>query len=487
MRALLLTLGLVFVGLDLLGRVWTDTNEAPNSAFTALMEHPAQSVREPKTNGYLLLLGLAASTMDDPVQTGHDMWLEASSDAGHGYFNYDAGARKALAVRPEALTALRLWGDQNPLGLLRSQDNVLRTALVGEDVMLRRYHMWLHMPFDDWGFGLVGLPRCTEIFAVHRLYMTETLSHGAAKTVERLEREITMWRTALAQAKTLPIKMLAASVVDDDLALVAGLLNQQALDSTLTTRLAALVRPLNAAERSLRWPIQNEFVLGVKRYDRKFGEPSIESRQAAEDNKHWVTILAGLKSDAFQNIEHPGPSTPLARIPGLRERTLNAYANYYYVLLRTSDQPNQPLPKLSEFVRTASPSNWDYLFSPADALLGNGFTPAWEPFIHRLGETDARLRLAGLQLKLRRAVRPQEVPARIAQAGSALFDPFTGLPMLWSSTQSKIYSVGKDGLDDGGDPTFDISLPLALKPAGAPPPASHSRPKRVAANPPQQT
>jgi hypothetical protein len=32
---------------------------------------------------------------------------------------------------------------------------------------------------------------------------------------------------------------------------------------------------------------------------------------------------------------------------------------------------------------------------------------------------------------------------------------------LWSPTQQKLYSVGKDRLDDGGDPTFDISVPAA--------------------------
>ena len=41
------------------------------------------------------------------------------------------------------------------------------------------------------------------------------------------------------------------------------------------------------------------------------------------------------------------------------------------------------------------------------------------------------------------------------------FDPFTGFPMLWIPTQRKVYSVGKDGLDDGGDPIFDISVPIA--------------------------
>jgi hypothetical protein len=34
--------------------------------------------------------------------------------------------------------------------------------------------------------------------------------------------------------------------------------------------------------------------------------------------------------------------------------------------------------------------------------------------------------------------------------------------MLWSPTQQKLYSVGKDRLDDGGDPTFDISVPAVV-------------------------
>jgi hypothetical protein len=32
--------------------------------------------------------------------------------------------------------------------------------------------------------------------------------------------------------------------------------------------------------------------------------------------------------------------------------------------------------------------------------------------------------------------------------------------MLWSATREKIYSVGKDGLDDGGESSFDISVPV---------------------------
>ena len=54
------------------------------------------------------------------------------------------------------------------------------------------------------------------------------------------------------------------------------------------------------------------------------------------------------------------------------------------------------------------------------------------------------------------------IPTRLAEVGSQYFDPFTGLPMLWSPTQQKLYSVGKDRLDDGGDPTFDISVPTIV-------------------------
>jgi hypothetical protein len=88
--------------------------------------------------------------------------------------------------------------------------------------------------------------------------------------------------------------------------------------------------------------------------------------------------------------------------------------------------------------------------------------PDWGIFHHQLIETDTRLRLASLQIQLRRPSAQMAVPTRLAEVGSQYFDPFTGLPMLWSPTQQKLYSVGKDRLDDGGDPTFDISVPTII-------------------------
>ena len=95
------------------------------------------------------------------------------------------------------------------------------------------------------------------------------------------------------------------------------------------------------------------------------------------------------------------------------------------------------------------------------------FEPDWDPFLYQLRETDARLRLASLQVVLRRPSAQTTVPNRLAEVGSSYYDPFSGLPMLWSPTQQKIYSVGRDRFDDGGDASFDISVPaiVALTPA----------------------
>ena len=90
------------------------------------------------------------------------------------------------------------------------------------------------------------------------------------------------------------------------------------------------------------------------------------------------------------------------------------------------------------------------------------FEPDWDPFLYQLRETDARLRLASLQVVLRHPSTQITVPNRLAAVGSSYYDPFSGLPMLWSPTQQKIYSVGKDRYDDGGDTGFDISLPAII-------------------------
>lgn len=90
------------------------------------------------------------------------------------------------------------------------------------------------------------------------------------------------------------------------------------------------------------------------------------------------------------------------------------------------------------------------------------FEPDWDIFSVRLMETDAKLRLASLQILLRRPGSSATIPSRLAEVGPHYYDPFTGLPMLWSDQQAMVYSVGRDRIDDGGDPHFDLAVPVTL-------------------------
>jgi hypothetical protein len=165
--------------------------------------------------------------------------------------------------------------------------------------------------------------------------------------------------------------------------------------------------------------------------------------------------MAGLQPDMFRAIEHPRVRNFLG-FSSSSQRTWDTYATLYDAIIKTAESVHSPLPKLRDVVGDSPLTLVERMTSPLE------FSPNWQPFSQRLVETDARLRLVSLQILMRKPTATITIPTRLAEVGSTYFDPFTGLPMLWSPTQKKLYSVGKDGLDDGGDPTFDISVPLTV-------------------------
>jgi len=71
------------------------------------------------------------------------------------------------------------------------------------------------------------------------------------------------------------------------------------------------------------------------------------------------------------------------------------------------------------------------------------------------------LRLAGLVTRLRSGTG-SNMASLVAQAGHTLYDPFTELPMLMNVVERKVYSVGMNRKDDGGDPASDVVLTFFL-------------------------
>jgi hypothetical protein len=102
----------------------------------------------------------------------------------------------------------------------------------------------------------------------------------------------------------------------------------------------------------------------------------------------------------------------------------------------------------------------DYLINPVEHIVGVEPLPSLDPYVMRIVEVDAELRLAGLQAWIRRGPQEGEVLTRLAKAGQAYYDPFTGLPMLVNQRKGLIYSVGRDGKDQEGDSTRDLAVPI---------------------------
>jgi len=228
--------------------------------------------------------------------------------------------------------------------------------------------------------------------------------------------------------------------------------------------------PLTTAESSLHWPLRHQFALGV--HNDESGTFVREKQiQSLNPQEQWLASTARLPEQAFRLISHPRRHSFLG-IPLQTRETWEMYATYYDAMINATEAGQSILPKIHELAGISRNGILENLVSP------NSFEPDWDPFQYQLKETDARLRLASLQAVLQRPSAQTTVPNRLAQVGSGYYDPFSGLPMLWSPTQQRIYSVGKDRYDDGGDPSFDISVPAIVSHKPAPKESQASAPTR---------
>jgi hypothetical protein len=170
--------------------------------------------------------------------------------------------------------------------------------------------------------------------------------------------------------------------------------------------------------------------------------------------------MTGLSADLFERIEAPLPTNPVLLALAKKQRTLNLYAAYYEELVKAFANVPIKLPTLREAAKQGPRNVLDPLLNPVDNIFASAPEPTWAPLLGYVREADARLRLAGLQVTLLNQPRQQTMAGAIGKAGPEYYDPFTGIPMVWNATQGTIYSVGRDGRDDGGEGSFDVVVKL---------------------------
>lgn len=454
MRNLIISLCIVGLFLEVSGLIWSSKKEKPSETFLKLSEPPARSIENPLENGYFLLLGFASSSGSNPVEVGYDIWLESDTQASPHGFNLEKPERSELRIPVTLDHVLPEWNSPDPIAQFQRRDTLFRASATRYSTLLKRYEQWLQMRFEDWGYAHRGVPRVEELLGTHRLYLAAGFGQQTTIGLERLATDLARWRFVLREAHTLPMKVLAEVMLEDDVQLLSRILSHPTVDRAILTRGLNLLQPLTPSEYSLRWPVQNQFMLGYNRGQRP--ELDLSPHDDPDSpSKESLARAAYLQPEMFRAVEHPRLRNILGFSPS-SQRTWDTYAAFYDATIKAAHSVHSPLPKLLDIARHSQLTLLERIVNPLE------FAPNWEPFSQRLVETDARLRLVSLQILMRKPTATVTMPTRLAEVGSMYFDPFTGFPMLWSPTQKKLYSVGKDGLDDGGDPTFDISVPLAL-------------------------
>jgi len=429
-----MTVAVTALGIGALGVVWMAMEEAPSPLYQRLTGTPPRAITDVKNSGYFLLMGFDAPAGQDPIQTGYARRGEENDvDDAKACTGGKSEKEASLSMGASSHVVKGWFRSADPVGQLKGQSDTIKSLAAQEASSLARYGQWLTMPFDDLGYGQLLSPNCAKILFAHRLFILEGFSQDSAIGLNRLEADAQSWRAALGQSKTLMMKMLAVTALQDDTAMASALLSGSELDGNSVTRLSQVVRPLDQVELSLRWPMQSHFVWATQ-------SVQADLRHDNSDDRPWyVSFVAGM------------------RLPV--QRRANAYAEYYEAVNKAvAAGRHSNLPQQSSFIRTPPTSVLDYVANPVENIVGIEPLPSWDPYVLRIMELDAQLRLVGLQAWIRRGPQDGDLLTRLAKAGQTYYDPFTGLPMLVNQRKGLIYSVGGDGKDQEGDRIYDIAV-----------------------------
>ncbi len=445
---IVVTIGVSVLVVGGLGVAWLAMEEKPNKAFQDLTGAVPQSSGDAKRSGYAFFLGLAAPEQKDAQQAGGEM-MAAPASAQAMEACYEAPASRANAGTPAAATLASWYAEASPAAVFGTKASVIREWTKDMPNVLDRYRQWTGMSFEDGGHGQMTVPDCPRVLYVHRIFVADGFTQGMDAGLDRVELDLGVWRNVLRKARTLGVKMLAVAAINDDARVLSGLVLSPDLDPKYLGRITKATAPLDSVELSMRWTMQNQFLLQRK---------SLEQALNSEGGGDRAWYLAGL-----------------AAMPMPRQRILNDYAEYYESLIKVAETSRETFtaPPLYLHVHAPAQSSLDYVSNPLNNLLEIDTGPAWETPVGQVRQTDALLRLVSLQAYIRKTVQEStgDIKARIAKAGQHFYDPFTGLPMLVQVSKGRLYSVGANAKDDDADPDQDVSVALPSLtgvPAGTP-------------------
>lgn len=385
---------------------WLTLDDAADPQAAVWLDAFEQRRAQP-SDSYLLLLGLDAAASDDPLALGEQR-LQA-------YQQWLADGEKEDALQMPDGPGLPT-PDQDvvcdvalPACLARSADDGFDIPrLLSENaVLLERYRRWLELaPAQSQAVPGASEPIAPFTLLLHgnRLLGLQALAllrENPHAALDLLQDDIVHLRRQLASSDTLIMKMVVMRLIGVDLERIALLHARGLLPAPQP------IAPLSERERSLLLPMQHEFAGSARLFGnlRTLGEP-----------------------------EHGAAPLYLLFKP---QRTINAALRQYAEIADLSALDSADLPAALERMQEKEMrSPWQEPTNPIGQILLNIAGPAYEGYVGRLHDLDARIRLFNLLGQL--PGDHAQLPAALATLPGADNPYYPGQPPRWDAKGGRL-------------------------------------------------
>jgi hypothetical protein len=296
------------------------------------------------------------------------------------------------------------------------QDNRL---LLARAVRLKEYRQYrntmkpgIDAPFPDFDGSLHELTMARYALAAD--------SGHATSALHSLQQDARFWRMVMDHADNLVGKIVATVFVDQDASLASEILSRYRLGPAQERIIADIARPLSPGELSMRNAFIGEYRLQVSMFDEMF---------------------RGASHGDGGSGRHPSRVENFFALPLLKR---NATMNLVYERFRHDVDVGQlSPPALVKYVKKRKTDPRHHLsilgliYNPVGKILNNIATPDFVPYISRVRNLDAKLRLITIQYRLhQRHIAKLAIPAWLAKLPVGLRDPYSGKPPAWDTQHS---------------------------------------------------
>ena len=435
-KSLLVGIGLLVI----LGIVLSLDDDELRPAVKRAIERPIEAP-EPSENGYFAILaGIDVALEDDPWEVGRalaESYQQTLLTSSGELTEYPEAKRLPL---PDTLASLCSVELAPCLTVFAEAAGEISSQRAQHDVLLERYldlYTYQHFVFTNTPTFDLPLPRLLPLLKTHRLLIAvlgeQFMSGEDERALAGLANDMLFQRRLLAQADNLLLKMVALTLLGQDIHLYAQMLDVEGFPYDHLAVRKALTKP-QPAELSLRPALESEFKASAHLFLHELRRQDVfaTSSQPGEGSASWLS--KAITSVAFK--PNATINTVYDQILGTERKLAGKSAPELAAHWAAGAQTEEESPGVFRQV-------FAWPFNPIGNILTSISAPSYKQYLARLYDLQGLLRLAELKRIVRRLHIPSdEIELYIARQRSDLVNPYTLEPMRYDEDDGVLYFEG---------------------------------------------